>query len=46
MLKRIAIWIVAAVAVIVAVRVLLREGPPPSLVEPPRMNLPPRDSAR
>ncbi len=44
MLKKIAVWIAVAVAGVVAVQVLLREGPPPSLVEPPRLSLPALDS--
>jgi hypothetical protein len=44
LLKRIAVWIAVGVAAVVAVRVLLREGPPPSLVEPPRTLLPGVDS--
>jgi hypothetical protein len=42
--KRIAVWIAVAVAGVVAVQVLLREGPPPSLVEPPRMSMPALDT--
>jgi len=44
MLKKVAVWIVVAVAGVAAVRVLLREGAPPSLVEPPKMSLPALDS--
>jgi len=44
MVKKVAVWIVVAVAGVAAVRVLLREGAPPSLVEPPRMSLPALDS--
>ena len=39
MIKRIAMWAGVAVASLLAVQVLLREGPPPSLVAPPRMGL-------
>jgi hypothetical protein len=46
MLKKITVFAVVAVAVVVAVQVLLREGPPPSLVAPPRMELPGLDSGR
>jgi uncharacterized membrane protein len=46
MLKKVAVFAVVAVAVVVAVQVLLREGPPPSLVVPPRMELPGLDSGR
>jgi len=44
MLKRIAIWIVVAVAAVAAVRVLLRAGPLPSFIEPPKTLLPGVDS--
>ena len=44
MRKRLAVWVVVAVAAVLAVQVLLREGPPPSLVTPPRMELPGLDS--
>ena len=44
MLKRLAVWVVVAVAAVLAAQVLLREGPPPSLVTPPRMGLPALDS--
>jgi len=40
MLKRFAVWVVVAVAIVLAVQVLLREGPPRSLVAPPKMGLP------
>ena len=46
MLKKIAVWIVVAVAAVVAVQVLLRKGPPPSFVEPPRLSLPTLDSIK
>ena len=45
MLKKIAIWGVVAVAAVLALQVLLREGPPKSLFVPPRMELPGLDSA-
>lgn len=43
MLRRLAVWVVVAVAAVLAVQVLLREGPPPSLVKPPKMALPALD---
>jgi uncharacterized membrane protein len=46
MLKKITVFAVVAVAVVVAVQILLRHGPPPSLAVPPRMELPGLDSAR
>ena len=45
MLKKITIWGVVAVAAVLAVQVLLREGPPKSLFVPPRMELPGLDRA-
>jgi hypothetical protein len=44
MLKKLAVWIAVAVAAVVAVRILLRDGPPPSFVEPPKLSLPALDS--
>ncbi|HEX7237524.1 MAG TPA: hypothetical protein VF405_11220 [Gammaproteobacteria bacterium] len=46
MLKRIAIWVVVAVAAVMAVQVLLRSGPLPSFVEPPRLTPPALDSIK
>jgi uncharacterized membrane protein len=43
MIKRLAVSSVVAVAVVLAVQVLLRNGSPPSLVTPPRMALPALD---
>ena len=43
MLRRFAIWAVVAVAAVLAVHVLIREGPPRSLLVPPRMELPALD---
>jgi uncharacterized membrane protein len=40
MLKRIAVWAVVAVALVLAAQVLLREGPPRSLFVPPSLKLP------
>ena len=40
MLKKITVGAVVAIAAVLAVQVLLREGPPPSFVAPPRMWLP------
>ena len=44
MLKKITVAGVVAIAAMLAVQVLLREGPPPSLVEPPSLELPDLDS--
>lgn len=44
MLKRITVWSVVAVAIVLAVQVLMRNGSPPSLVTPPKMQLPALDS--
>ena len=46
MLKRVTVFVVVAVAVVLAVQVLLREGPPRSLVVPPSMKLPALDDIR
>jgi uncharacterized membrane protein len=46
MRKKITVFAVVAVAVVVAVQILLRHGPPPSLVVPPRMELPGLDADR
>ena len=46
MIKRIAVWCVVAAATVLAVQVLLREGPPPSLVTPPKLELPALDPPR
>jgi hypothetical protein len=43
MLRRIIISIVVAVAVVLAVQVLMRNGSPQSLVTPPKMELPALD---
>jgi hypothetical protein len=43
MLKRIIVWSVVAVAIVLAVQVLMRNGSPPSLVTPPKMQLPALD---
>ena len=44
MLKKLIVWGVVAVAIVVAVQVLLRNGPPaPSLFTPPKMRLPALD---
>ena len=41
MLKKIAMWAVVAVAIVLAVQVLLRTGPPSSpIFEPPKMEVP------
>jgi hypothetical protein len=40
MIKRITVWGVVAVAIVLAVEILRREGPPKSLVVPPKMELP------
>jgi membrane-bound inhibitor of C-type lysozyme len=46
MRKRLAVWGVVAVALVLAVQVLLREGPPRSLVVPPSMKLPALDDIK
>ena len=46
MLKRIGLWGVVAIAIVLGVQVLLREGPPRSLVVPPSMKLPALDDIR
>src|SRR5262245_52027578 len=43
MLRKITVWVVVAVAAVVSVQVLLRNGAPPSLVKPPKMQLPALD---
>jgi len=43
MLKKITVWSLVAVAIVLAVQVLRRSGPPPSLVTPPKMELPTLD---
>jgi hypothetical protein len=43
MLKRLTVWIVVAVAIVLAVQVLMRNGSPQSLVTPPKMELPALD---
>ena len=43
MLKKIIVWSLVAVALVLAVQVLRRTGPPPSLVTPPKMELPALD---
>ena len=45
MLKKIAIWGVVAAAAVLALQVLLRDGPPKSLFVPPPMALPGLDRA-
>lgn len=47
MLKRLIVWGVVAVAIVLAVQVLLRAGPPvPSLFAPPKMRLPALDAPK
>jgi hypothetical protein len=44
MLKKLATWAVVAVAIVLALQVLLRKGPPSSSIfEPPKMELPALD---
>jgi uncharacterized membrane protein len=45
MLKKITIWVGVAIAAVLALQVLLREGSPKSLFVPPRMELPGLDRA-
>ena len=45
MLKKITVAGVVAIVAVLVVQVLLHEGPPPSRVDPPRMELPERDSS-
>jgi hypothetical protein len=47
MLKKLIVWGVVAAAIVVAVQVLLRNGPPaPSLFTPPKMRLPALDAPK